>query len=65
MILSLKVFEIFSHTYLQDKLLIIKIMILKFFPETIPFLKLDKFEGILNWNKIDGMVNDHSNSCNF
>ena len=25
-------------------------------------LKVDHFEGILIWNKIDKMVNDHSNS---
>ena len=39
-------------------------MALKFFPETILLLKVDCFEGILNWIKIDGMVNDHSSSCN-
>ena len=37
---------------------------LKFFPETILLLKMDRFEGILNRVKIDGMVNDHSSSCN-
>ena len=36
----------------------------KFFPETILLLKVDCFEGILNWNKSDGMVNDYSSSCN-
>ena len=39
-------------------------MALKFFPETILLLQVDSFEGILNWIKIDGMVNDHSSSCN-
>ena len=27
-------------------------------------VKVDRFEGILNQLKIDGMVNDHSSSCN-
>ena len=39
-------------------------MALKFFPETIILLKVDHFERSLNRIKIDGMVNDHSNSCN-
>ena len=39
-------------------------MAVKFFPDTILLLKVDRFEGILNWIKIDGMVNDHSSSCN-
>ena len=39
-------------------------MAFKFFPDTILLLKVNCFEGILNWIKIDGMVNDHSNSCN-
>ena len=39
-------------------------MALKFFPETIPLLKVDCIKGILNQNKIDGMVNDPSDSCN-
>ena len=39
-------------------------MALKFFPEIILLLKVDRFEGILNRIKIDEMVNDHSNSCN-
>ena len=39
-------------------------MALKFFPQIIPLLKVDHFEGILNRIKIDGMVNDHSSSCN-
>ena len=34
-------------------------MAFKFFPDTILLLKVDYFEGILNWIKIDGMVNDH------
>ena len=33
-------------------------MALKFFPQTILLLKVDHFEGFLNWCKIDGMVND-------
>ena len=39
-------------------------MAFKIFPVTILLLKVDCFEGILNWIKIDGMVNDHSSSCN-
>ena len=39
-------------------------MAFKFFPETILLLKVDRFEGISNLNKIDGIVNDHSSSCN-
>ena len=39
-------------------------MALKFFPETILLLKVNRFEGILNRIKIDGMVNDHLSSCN-
>ena len=39
-------------------------MALKFFPEIILLLKVDRFEGIVNQIKIDGMVNDHSSSCN-
>ena len=34
------------------------------FPDTILLLKVDCFEGILDQIKIDGMVNDHLNSCN-
>ena len=39
-------------------------MALKFFPEIILLFKVDHFEGILNRIKIDGIVNDHSSSCN-
>ena len=39
-------------------------MAFKFFPDTILLLKVDRFEGILNRNKVDGMVNDHLSSCN-
>ena len=39
-------------------------MAFKFLPYTILLLKVDHFEGILNQIKIDGMVNDHSSSCN-
>ena len=39
-------------------------MALNFFPETILLLKVDYFEGILNWNEIDRMVNDHLSSYN-
>ena len=39
-------------------------MTFKSFPDTILLLKLDHFEGILNWIKNDGMVNDHLSSCN-
>ena len=38
-------------------------MALKFIAETILILKVDRFEEILNWNKMDGMVNDYSSSC--
>ena len=38
-------------------------MALNFFPETTLLLKVDRFKGIVNRNKIDGMVNDHSSSC--
>ena len=39
-------------------------MAFKFFPDTILSLKMDRFEGILNRIKIDGMVNDYLSSCN-
>ena len=39
-------------------------MAFKFFSGTILLLKVNSFEGILNWIKIYGMVNDHSSSCN-
>ena len=39
-------------------------MAFKFFPDTILLLKVDRFEGILNRIKIDGMVNDYLSSCN-
>ena len=39
-------------------------MTFNFFPDTILLLEVDSFEGILNQIKIDGMVNDHSSSCN-
>ena len=39
-------------------------MAFKFFPDTILLLKVDRFEGILNRIKIDGMVNAHLSSCN-
>ena len=39
-------------------------MALKFFLDTILLLKMDRFEGILNRIKIDGIVNDHLSSCN-
>ena len=42
----------------------IDLMAFKFFPNTILLLKVDSFEGILNWIKIDGMANNHSSSCN-
>ena len=34
-------------------------MAFKFSPDTILLLKVDRFEGILNQIKVDGMVNDH------
>ena len=37
---------------------------LKFFPETILLLKVDRSEGMLNQIKIDGIMNDHSSCCN-
>ena len=39
-------------------------MAFKFFPYTILLLKVDHLEGILNRIKTDGMVNDHTSSCN-
>ena len=39
-------------------------MSFKFFPDTILLLKVGCFERILNWIKIDRMVNDHLSSCN-
>ena len=39
-------------------------MAFTFFPDTTLLLKVNWFEGILNWIKIDGMVNDYSSSCN-
>ena len=39
-------------------------MAFKFFPDTILLLKVDRFEGIFNRIKIDGMMNDHLSSCN-
>ena len=36
----------------------------KFFSDTILLLKVDRFEGILNQIKIDGLVNNHLSSCN-
>ena len=39
-------------------------MALNFFPETILLINMDCYEGILNQFRIDGIVNDHSSSCN-
>ena len=39
-------------------------MAFKFFPDTILLLTVDFCEGILNRIKTDGLVNDHSSSCN-
>ena len=39
-------------------------MAFKFFPDTTLSLKVDRFEGISNRITIDGMLNDHSRSCN-
>ena len=39
-------------------------MAFKLFLETILLLNVDRFERILNQIKFDGMVNDHSSSCN-
>ena len=60
MIILLKNVQNFCHTYRLNT----DCVTLKLFPETILLLKVDCFEGILNQNKIDGMVNDHSSSCN-
>ena len=38
-------------------------MAFKCFPDTILLLKVDRFEGIVDLIKIDGMVNDHFSSC--
>ena len=37
-------------------------MVLKLFPDLIPLLKADSFEGILNCIKTDGMVNNYLSS---
>ena len=55
-----KTFKIFSHTTGKTT----DHMAFKFFPNTILLLKVDRFEGILNRIKIDGMVSDHLSSCN-
>ena len=34
------------------------------FPDLIPLLKVDRFEGFLNHIKIDGMVNNYLSGCN-
>ena len=39
-------------------------MALKFFPEIILLLNVERFEGIVNRIKIDRMVNDHLSNCN-
>ena len=39
-------------------------MVLKHFPDLIPLLKADRFEGFSNHIKIDGMVNNYLSSCN-
>ena len=39
-------------------------MAFKIFADAILLLKVDHFEGILNWIKTDGMVNDYLSSCN-
>ena len=56
-------FKIFK-SYLQDKQTTDHIYDLEIFSESILLLKKVNFEGILNQIKIDGMVNDHSSSCN-
>ena len=43
----------------------ITLIMLKLFPDLTPLLKVDHFEGFLNWCKIDGMMNDNLSSCNF
>ena len=45
-------FKIFSHTYRKNHWS----YGLQFFSDTILLLKVECFEGILNWIKIDGMV---------
>ena len=42
----------------------ITLIMLKLFPDLIPLLKVARFEGLLNWYKIDGMINDNLSSCN-
>ena len=39
-------------------------MAVKIITHIILLLQVDRFEGILNRCKIDGMVNDNSSSCN-
>ena len=59
MIMLLKTFKIFSHTYRINY----KLYGLEIFFRDYPFIKSGRFEGIINWSKIDRMVNDHSSSC--
>ena len=35
------------------------------FPDTILLSKANHFEGLLNWNKIDGMVSNSLSSCSY
>ena len=39
-------------------------MVLKYFPENNPLVKVDRIEVILNRIKIDRIVNNHSSNCN-
>ena len=52
--------KILSHTYS----IIVEGVTLKFFLYTILLLKVDCSEGLSNWNKINGMVNNYLSSCN-
>ena len=42
----------------------ITLIMLNLFPDLIPLLKVDQFEGFLNRCKINRMVNDNLSSCN-
>ena len=57
--ISLKMVQNFSRTYSIDH----KWYGHEIFPENILLLKVDHFEGFLDWCKIDRMVNDNLSSC--
>ena len=44
---------------------IINAMDLKFFPNNIMLLKVDRFEGFLNWTNVDELVINSMSGCNY